>query len=127
MLIKLGIIAGIVILGGLIFYNEIGNIFPSTTTVVNDALTDDINSLGDRTANSLQERLDDSLDMAGSAITEGINNTGQQVSGTLHEVGESSKDTAADVLSNINPLKFIEDVIQRPQNHTGGEFENTSP
>ena len=45
MLIKLGIIAGIVILGGMIFYNEIGNIFPSTTTVVNDALTDDINSL----------------------------------------------------------------------------------
>ena len=127
MLIKLGIIAGIVILGGLIFYNEIGNIFPSTTAVINDALTDDINSLGDRTTNSLQERLDDSFDMAGSAITEEISNTGQQVSGTLHEVGESSKDTTADVLSNINPLKFIEDAIQGPQNSADGEFEDTPP
>ena len=118
MLIKLGIIAGIVILGGMIFYNEIGNIFPSTTTVVNDALTDDINSLGTRASDSIQERLDDSIGMAGNAITEGINNTGQQVSGQLHEVGESSKDAVTDVLSSLNPITLIEGALEDTQNYS---------
>ena len=116
MLIKLGIIAGIVILGGMIFYNEIGSIFPSTTTVVNDALTDDINSLGTRASDSIQERLDYSIGMAGNAITEGISNTGQQVSGQLHEVGESSKDAVTDVLSSLNPITLIEDASEDTQN-----------
>lgn len=118
MLIKLGIIAGIVILGGMIFYNEIGSIFPSTTTVVNDALTDDINSLGTRASDSIQERLDDSIGMTGNAITEGISNTGQQVSGQLHEVGESSKDAVTDVLSSLNPITLIEGASEDTQNYS---------
>lgn len=116
MLIKLGIITCIVILGGMIFYNEIGHIFPSTTAVVGDTLTDDINSLGTRVSDSVQERLDDSIDMAGSAITEGIDNTGQHVSDQLHEVGESSKDAVTDVLSSLNPITLIEGTLEDTQN-----------
>lgn len=116
MLIKLGIIAGIVILGGMIFYNEIDSIFPSTSAVINDALTDDINSLGVRASDSIQERLDDSIGMAGNAITEGIDNAGQEASGQLGAVGESSKDAVTDVLSSLNPLPLIEGVVEDAQN-----------
>ena len=116
MLIKLGIITGIVILGGMIFYNEIDSIFPSTTAVINDALSDDINSLGTRASDSVQERLDESIGVAGNAITEGIGSTDQQVSGQLHEVGESSKDAVTDVLSSLNPITLIEGTLEDMQN-----------
>ena len=41
MFIKLGIIAGIVILGGMIFSNEIDNLFPTTSATVFDSLKND--------------------------------------------------------------------------------------
>ena len=111
MMIKLGIIVCVLILVGLVFYNDIGNLFPSTTLVINEALTDDITNLGDRASDSLQEGFDESIGAAGDIITDGINNASQHTSEQLHQAGETSKDTVTDVLSNINPVPIIEDLV----------------
>ena len=42
MLIKLGIIAAIIILGGMVFSNEIDTLFPSTSATVVNSLKDDV-------------------------------------------------------------------------------------
>ena len=44
MLIKLGIIAAVLILGGMMFSTEITTLFPSTSALLADSLKDDINN-----------------------------------------------------------------------------------
>ncbi len=58
MLIKLGIIVGIVILGGMIFSTEIGNIFPTTSATVFDSLIDDVANFGSKASDSVDQRID---------------------------------------------------------------------
>ncbi len=62
MFIKLGIIAGIVILGGIIFSTEIDNIFPSTSATVSDSLIDDVTNFGTKASDSVEQRIDESID-----------------------------------------------------------------
>ena len=57
MFIKLGIIAGIVILGGLIFSTEIDNIFPNTSATVFDSLMDDMSNFSSIASDSVEERI----------------------------------------------------------------------
>ena len=45
MLIKLGIIASVLVLGGMMFSTEITSLFPNTSALLADSLKDDINSL----------------------------------------------------------------------------------
>ncbi len=73
MLIKLGIIAGIVILGGMIFSTEIGNIFPTTSATVFDSFMDDVTNFGTTASDSVDQRIDESMgqivDKTGNSIT----------------------------------------------------------
>ena len=55
MFIKLGIIAGIVILGGMIFSNEIDNLFPTTSATVADSLKDDLSNFGTKTSDTVEK------------------------------------------------------------------------
>ena len=57
MLIKLGIIAAVLILGGMVFSTEITTLFPSTSalladSLLADSLKDDINALNEKVTNS---------------------------------------------------------------------------
>ena len=52
MLIKLGIIAAVLILGGMMFSTEITTLFPSTSALLADSLKDDINTLNEKVTNS---------------------------------------------------------------------------
>ena len=51
MFIKLGIIAGIIILGGMIFSNEIDSLFPTTSAAITDSLTNDVSKIGTKATN----------------------------------------------------------------------------
>ena len=62
MLIKLGIIAAVLILGGMMFSTEITTLFPSTSALLTDSLKDDINALNEKVTNSAENRLDTSID-----------------------------------------------------------------
>jgi len=63
MFIKLGIIAGIVILGGMIFSNEIDNLFPTTSASVFDSLKDDAANFGSKASDSVEQRIDESIEL----------------------------------------------------------------
>jgi len=56
MLIKLGIIAAVFVLGGMIFSTEITALFPNTSELLSDSLKNDINALNTKITNSAENR-----------------------------------------------------------------------
>ena len=54
MSIKLGIIAGIIILGAMVFSNEIDTLFPTTSATVIDSIKDDVSNIGSKHLNLLK-------------------------------------------------------------------------
>ncbi len=108
MLIKLGIIAGIVILAGMIFSTEIDALFPTTSASVFDSLKDDVSSFGDKASNSVEKRLDNSFDSivdnTSNTVSNGINEAGTKISSEIAYVKDSSQKIINEEISNFNPL-----------------------
>ena len=111
MLIKLGIIAGIVILGGMIFSTEIGNIFPTTSASVFDSLMDDVTNFGTNAVDSADQRIDESIDKivdkTSNSLTNEISEAGNKISNNISEAKESSQKTITEEISNFNPIESI--------------------
>jgi gas vesicle protein len=114
MFIKLGIIVGIVVLGGMIFSNEIDNLFPTTVTVA-DSLKDDLSNFGTKTSDSVEKRIDESIDKivdkTGNTITNEISEAGDKISSKVSEAKESSQKMINDNISNFNPIQSIQNVF----------------
>lgn len=115
MFIKLGIIAGILILGGMVFSNEIDTLFPSTSANVVNSLKEDVSNFGEKATNSVEKRIDDSIDKivdkTGDVITNEINEAGDKISDEITDVKESSKQKIDEKLSNFNPIESIKDIF----------------
>ncbi|MCV0430787.1 MAG: hypothetical protein K5781_04305 [Nitrosopumilus sp.] len=115
MFIKLGIIAGIVILGGMIFSNEIDNLFPTTSATVFDSLKNDVNNFGTKASNSVEQRIDSSIDKivdkTTETISDEINEVGDKVTDEISDVKESSQKTIKEEISNFNPLESIQNIL----------------
>ena len=115
MLIKLGIIAGIIVLGVMIFSNEIDSIFPNTSATVIDSLKDDVSTFSEKASKSVEKRIDSSIDKivdkTGEAITNEISEVGDKISSEITEVKESSQDIIQDEISNFDVFKSIKDVL----------------
>ena len=111
MFIKLGIIIGIVVLGGMVFSNEIDTLFPSTSATVVDSIKDDVNNLSSKTVNSVEQRIDDSVDKitekATNAIANEINEVGEKIQDEISDVKESSQKA----IMNFDPLETIKDTF----------------
>ena len=115
MFIKLGIIAGIVILGGMIFSNEISNLFPTTSASVFDSLKSDVSDFGSKASNSVEQRIDSSMDKITNATTESISeeisNVGNKVTNEISEAKESSQKAIKKEISNFNPIESIQSIF----------------
>jgi len=115
MFIKLGIIAGILILGGMIFSNEIDTLFPSTSTNVVNSLKEDVSNFGTKATDSVEKRIDESIDKivdkTGDTITNEISETGDKISDKISDVKESSKQTINEKFSDFNPIKSIQNIF----------------
>lgn len=115
MFIKLGILAAIVVLGGMIFSNEIDSIFPSTSATVIDSLKNDVSKFSEKASESVEKRIDNSIDKivnrTGDAITNEISEVGDKISSEITEVRESSQEIIKDEISNFNPFESIKDVF----------------
>ncbi|MGB0724244.1 MAG: hypothetical protein ACPGN7_02460, partial [Nitrosopumilus sp.] len=89
MLIKLGIIASVLVLGGMMFSTEITSLFPNTSALLADSLKDDINSLNAKVTDSAENRLDSSLDKTiqsvSDSVYEGITDTGDKLVENVNE------------------------------------------
>ncbi|MFQ5497327.1 MAG: hypothetical protein ACE5DU_05510 [Nitrosopumilus sp.] len=113
MLIKLGIIAGIVILGGMIFSNEIDNLFPVTSATVIDSLKDDAANFGSKASDSVEQRIDESIDK----ITD---KTGDAITSEISEAGDKISNEISEEVSNFNPIESIQNIF------TGGSNSESS-
>jgi hypothetical protein len=127
MFIKLGIIVGIVILGGMIFSTEIGNIFPTTSATVFDSLMDDITGFGSKASDSVDQRLDESIDKivdkTSNSITNEISEAGDNIANEISEAKKSSQKTITEEISNFNPIEAITNIFTG----TSGSPSTTSP
>lgn len=115
MFIKLGIIAGIIILGGMIFSNEIDTLFPSTSATIFDSLKNDVSNFGSKASDSVEQRIDSSIDKivdkTTESISEEINETGDKVTNKISEAKESSEKVIKDEISNFNPIESIQNIF----------------
>ena len=135
MLIKLGIIAAVLILGGMMFSTEITTLFPSTSALLADSLKDDINILNEKVTNSAENRLDTSIDKTiqsvsdsiyqgitetgdklvenvNEKISEGITETGDHIKTQIVESSESSKEILVNEVSGFDPFNFIKNLFK---------------
>ena len=135
MLIKLGIIAAVLILGGMIFSTEITTLFPSTSALLADSLKDDINTLNEKVTNSAENRLDTSIDNTiqsvsdsiyqgitetgdklvenvNEKISEEITETGDNIKTQIVESSESSKEILVNEVSGFDPFNFIKNLFK---------------
>ena len=115
MFIKLGIIVGVVILGGMIFSNEIENLFPTTSATVTNSLKDDLSNFGTKTSDSVEKRIDESIDKiadkTSNAITNEISEAVDKISSKVSEAKESSQKIIDDNISNFNPFESIQNIF----------------
>jgi len=102
MLIKLGIIAGIVILGVMIFATEIENISPTTATAI-DSLNDDVTHFGTEASDSIEQRIDES----GKIVNEASNTLTNEIT----EAKESSEKIINEGISNFDPIESIKNIF----------------
>ena len=116
MLIKLGIIAAVLILGGMIFSTEITTLFPSTSALLADSLKDDINVLNEKVTNSAENRLDTSIDKTiqsvSDSVYQGITKTGDNITTEIIESSESSKEILTNKISDFDPFSFIKNIFK---------------
>ena len=120
MFIKLGIIVGIIILGGMIFSNEIDSFLPTTSTTVVDSLKNDMNIFGTKALDSVEQRIDSSIDKivdkTSESISNEISNVGDKVSNEISDVKESSQKSIKEKVSNFDPIKSIQNIFTDSSN-----------
>lgn len=120
MFIKLGIIVGIIILGGMIFSNEIDSFLPTTSATVFDSLKNDMNIFGTKALDSVEQRIDSSIDKivdkTSESISNEISNVGDKVSNEISDVKESSQKSIKEKVSNFDPIKSIQNIFTDSSN-----------
>jgi len=130
MFIKLGIIAGIVILGGMIFSNEIDNLFPTTSATVFDSLKNDVSIFGSKASDSVEQRIDSSIDKivdkTSQSISNEISDAGDKISNEISEAKESSQKTIKEEISNFNPIESIQNIFSGSSNSSSTSQSSTS-
>ncbi|MFQ5497498.1 MAG: hypothetical protein ACE5DU_06390 [Nitrosopumilus sp.] len=115
MFIKLGIIAGVLILGGMIFSNEIDSLFPTTSASVVSSLKDDASNFGAKASDAVENRIDTSIDKiidkTSDSISNEISNTGDKISNEISGVRDSSQKVISEEISNFNPVESIKNIF----------------
>lgn len=120
MFIKLGIIVGMVVLGGMIFSNEIYTIFPSTSATVVDSIKNDVSNFGTKASDSVEKRIDGSIDKivdsTSNSISNEINEAGDTITTEISEAKESSQKIITDEVSSFNPIESIQNFFSGSSN-----------
>lgn len=131
MFIKLGIIAVIVILGGVIFSNEIDSFLPTTSATVFDSLKNDMSIFGIKASDSVEQRIDSSIDKIMDKTSESISNeisdVGDKVSNEISDSKESSQKLIKEEVSHFNPIKAIQNIFAGSLNSDSNNPASTNP
>jgi hypothetical protein len=104
----------------MIFSSEIGNLFPTTSASVFDSLKNDVTNFGTKASDSVEQRIDSSIDQivdkTNNSITNEISNVGDKVANDISEVKESSQKSISEELSNFNPIESIKNIFTDSSN-----------
>jgi len=103
MLIKIGIVAGLVILGGMIFYNELDALFPSTASTVPESLAEDVEKLGGEATGFVEERINESAMQLESM-------TGEAASGIVENI-QGVQERIIGGASSMNPIEPLQEIL----------------
>jgi len=106
MLIKIIVIASILALGVFMFSSEINGLFPNISSNVIEPMKEDANNLGIKTTKTVENSLDSSVKV--------MDETSDKISGQINNAKESSKDLLSEKISQINPVKSIDDIFKKP-------------
>ena len=130
MFVKLGIIAVIVILAGVIFSNEIDSFLPTTSATVFDSLKNDMSIFGIKASDSVEQRIDSSIDKIMDKTSESISNeisdVGGKVSNEISDVKESSQKLIKEEVSNFNPIEAIQNIFTGSSNSGSTNPQSTN-
>ena len=104
MFIKLSIIGVILIIRSIIFSSEIIELFPETSFNITESLRDDVHNIGTKTSESVENRLDASIDKI-------VDKTNKTTSDGINSAKES-KDLVSNEINKIDPIESINDLLK---------------
>ena len=113
------------------FSTEIDNIFPSTSATVFDSLKDDVTNFGSQASNSVEQRIDESIDKitdkTSDTITNEISEAGDKLTGEISEAKKSSQQIISEEISNFNPVESIQNIFTGNSNSQNSKPSTNSP
>ena len=115
MFLKLGVIIGIMVIGGMVFSSEISALFPNTSTTGMNSLKDDVQNLSSKTIDSSEKTIEDSLnkiaEKTNDKISEEIDKAEKQINNEISKTKESTKSVIDEIFSGFNPVESIKDIF----------------
>ena len=117
MFIKLGIIAGVLILGGMIFSNELGILFPSTSATAVDSLKDDVATFSNKATGTIEQKIDESADKLTKSVDTVVDRTNNVIKNEVAETGKKI----------VNTVSGTGDKISHEVTETGEKISSFSP
>ena len=88
------------------FSSEINGLFPNISSNVIEPMKEDANNLGIKTTKTVENGLDSSVKV--------MDETSDKISSHINSAKESSKDLLSEKISQINPVKSIDDIFKKP-------------
>ncbi len=87
------------------FSSEINGLFPNISSNVIEPMKDDVNNLGIKTTKTVENGLDSSV--------KAVDETSDKINNQINSAKESSKEILSEKISQINPLKSIDDIFKK--------------
>lgn len=118
MILKLAIIAGLAILGVMIFYTEISTFFPSITSTAPDSLKSDVDKLSDEATGFVADRLNETSVQLGQVAND-----------TTNSIIDNIQDAQEHVVNNtagLNPLDSVQEILSGDQNNNNNNTNTTT-
>ena len=101
------------------FSSEINGLFPNISSNVIEPMKEDANNLGIKTTKTVENSLDSSVKV--------MDETSDKISGQINNAKESSKDLLSEKISQINPVKSIDDIFKKPTDELATQSTTTQP
>ena len=109
MLLKLGIIATILVVGGIIFSAEIQQNFPNTSTNGVNSLKTDVNTSTTKSLESTEQKIASSVEQAGTKLSDFGHQSVQMAENTINSSIEQGETKLSEIKQDSS--EFIEENI----------------
>ena len=101
------------------FSSEINGLFPNISSNVIEPMKDDVNNLGIKTTKTVENSLDSSVKV--------VDETSDKISSQINSAKESSKDLLTEKISQINPVKSIDDIFKKSTDELAAQSITPAP